>query len=395
MSGIVLHALEGTSPPIVARLSGHAGVLREAERGLPAGAATPEAVAARIRRGGVALSWGDPEPALTPTGFLRFCRARGASSVELVRADPRLLPDLELGSFFDLPFKRRTARRVLLRLGGRTTLSSPLAASVAFWRGVRSAATPAEWRRFTRSSYVVLYYHRIAARKPGQDRLNVAPDVFERHMRWIRRLKLRPLTVDEVIRFHTEPDASLPRRAVVLCADDAFRDAVIALGRHGDLRPIVFVTTAEVGGKASWEWADGEPIASWSELEEFAAVGGTIASHARTHIPLPELDRESLRTELNESLQELRTHLPTTAAALAYPHGEYDGGVRAAAAAVGYSAAFTTHAGRNGAGTDRYQLRRVGPKDWDGAAAFLWKALTGEGVPWAIERWRLRVRGLR
>jgi hypothetical protein len=40
-----------------------------------------------------------------------------------------------------------------------------------------------------------------------------------------------------------------------------------------------------------------------------------------------------------------------------------------------------------------YRLCRVEPKDWDGRAAFAWKALTGEGVPWWIERWRLRLRG--
>ena len=80
---------------------------------------------------------------------------------------------------------------------------------------------------------------------------------------------------------------------------------------------------------------------------------------------------------------------------LAYPHGQNDDAVRAAAAAAGYRAAFSTEAGRNGAATDLYRLRRVGPKDWDGAAAFIWKALTGESVPWSVERVRLRLHGRR
>jgi peptidoglycan/xylan/chitin deacetylase (PgdA/CDA1 family) len=395
VTGIVLHALEGVNPPIIARVSGDPDALRAAAHGLPDGAATPEAVAARVRREGGDLSWGDPERAADTRSLLRFCRARGASSVELVRADPALLPDLQIGSYFDRPFTRRAARRLLLAFGETLTVRSSLAAGAAFWSGVRSVATPGEWQRFTQSSYVILYYHRIADRKPGQERLNVAPKVFERHIRWLRRLRLRPLAVDELMRFHSDPEATLPRRAVVLCADDAFRDAVVALGRHGELRPIVFVTTAEVGGNASWGWADGEPVASWSELQEFAMAGGTIASHAQTHIPLPELDGESLAAELSDSLRELRAYVSEPAPLLAYPHGEHNEAVRAAAAAAGYDAAFTTRAGRNGAGTDRYQLRRVGPKDWDGAAAFIWKALTGESVPWSVERWRLRLRGLR
>jgi peptidoglycan/xylan/chitin deacetylase (PgdA/CDA1 family) len=393
---VVLHALEGLSPPVVARVSGDEAALRAAADGLPEGAATPEAVAARSRRAGAALSWGEPVPEDDQHARLAFCRARGASSVELLRADPALLPDLQLGSYFERRFTERFTRRLLLAAGERSfTRSSDLAAEAAFWRGVRSAATGAEWRRLTQSSYVVVHYHRVAEPKPGQERLNVSPEVFERHLRWLRRLGLRPLTADEVIRFHTDPQAALPRGAIVLCADDAFRDAIVALGRRTELRPIVFVPTDEVGRSARWTWAAGEAIASWQELQEFSAAGGTVASHARTHVPLPQLDPDFLAAELGESLRVLREHVPAAAPLLAYPHGEHDDAVCAAAAAAGYEAAFTTRVGRNGAGTDRYRLRRVGPKDWDGAAAFVWMALTGEGVPWPIERLRRRLRGLR
>ena len=107
---------------------------------------------------------------------------------------------------------------------------------------------------------------------------------------------------------------------------------------------------------------------------------------------MPRLDARALATELTESWRDLEEHLERPLPLLAYPHGENDEAVRAATAAAGYSAAFSTEAGRNGAGTDRYRLRRVGPKDWDGASALTWKALTGESVPWSIERLRLRLR---
>jgi hypothetical protein len=45
----------------------------------------------------------------------------------------------------------------------------------------------------------------------------------------------------------------------------------------------------------------------------------------------------------------------------------------------------------NGAGTDVYCLRRVAIKDWDGWAALLWKAATGELLPRRWEQLRLRV----
>jgi peptidoglycan/xylan/chitin deacetylase (PgdA/CDA1 family) len=390
-----MHGLEGVDPPVVARISGDADALRAASSGLPDGASTPEAIAARIRRAGGELVWGDPVRPESTSELLRLCRARGASSPALVRADPSLLPELQLGSWFRAPAVRRLARRALLAARLPARVLHREAADAAFWAGVRSAATPHEWERLTRSSYVVLYYHRIAGDgKPGQERFDLAPRVFERHMRWLRRLGLRPLGVDELVAFHTDPQATLPRRAVLLTADDGFRDTVLALARHVDLRPVIFVSTDAVGGEAPWDWADREPIASWPELQDFVAGGGEVGSHARTHTPLTELDVALLAVELTGSWEELRAHVSRPAPLLAYPHGRNDETVRAAAAAADYRAAFSTEAGRNGAGTDRLGLRRIGPKQWDGAAAFVWKATTGEAVPWSIERVRLRLRGL-
>jgi hypothetical protein len=111
---------------------------------------------------------------------------------------------------------------------------------------------------------------------------------------------------------------------------------------------------------------------------------------------LPDLEADALASELERSLRELRTEIPGAAPMLAYPHGRNDAAVRAAAAAAGYRAGFTSETGRNGAGTDPYLLRRVDLKDWDGPAGVAWKALTGELVPWSVERWKLlRARGNR
>lgn len=405
-SRVVLHRLVGPRtdelPPIVARVSGDEAAVRRVSRGLPEGPATPEAVAARIRGAGGLFEWGEPEPIAGVAALLRHCRDRGASSIEILRADPGLLTDLQLGSFFAASISGRIARRALHALPllpllrGMVALPSlALAADVSFWSGVRAAATRREWKRLTRSSYVVLFYHRIAGDgKPGQERIDMRPEVFERQMRWLRRLGFRPLTTEQLVAFHNDPEATLPPRAFFLAADDGFRDATLALGRHVDLRPCLFVTTSAVGGHASWAWAGGEAIASWPELREIASRGGAIASHARTHVSLTELDPVALASELRKSLSELRAQVPDAVAMLAYPYGRHSGVVRAAAAAAGYDVAFTTEPGRNGAGTDPYGLHRVGLKDWDGPTAVTWKALTGRLVPRPFERWKLRARGL-
>jgi peptidoglycan/xylan/chitin deacetylase (PgdA/CDA1 family) len=387
------------SRPIV-RLSGPDDLLLQASESLPTGAALAEAAAVRLRRAGVPLSWGAPDLLTDSASFIRLCQARGASSVEFVRTDPTLLTELQLGAFFHAYWRRRAFRRAACALGrpGAVTRAPrpllSLAADTAFWLGVRSIATDAEWDRFTRSSYVVFYYHRIGHEgQPGQERLDVHPRRFERQVRILRLLGFRPLSPDELLTFHTDAQATLPPRSFVVGADDGFRDAVAALRGHARLRPQVFVNTSWVG-ETAW-WGYDEPLAAWDELEEFQAAGGVIGSHCRDHPRLPELDDEMLREELTGSLRELRARLPEVAPLLAYPHGGHDERVRSAAAAAGYRAAFTTEPGRNGAGTDVYCLRRLGIKDWDGAAALIWKATTGELLPWLWERWRRRRVGAR
>jgi peptidoglycan/xylan/chitin deacetylase (PgdA/CDA1 family) len=384
------------SRPIV-RVSGlNDALLEEAAHSLPEGAAKPEAIAVRLRRAGAELIWSAPDVVPDATSLVRLCHARGASSVELVRADPSLLTELQLGAFFHAYWRRRVLRRAALglaRLGVLDRASGPLvslASDLAFWLGVRSVATDTEWDRFTRSSYVVFYYHRIGHEgDPGQERLDVHPRHFERQLRLLRLLGFRPLSPDELLAFHTDPNATLPPRRYVVGADDAFRDAVGALRRHGGLRPHVFVNTSWVG-KPAW-WGYDEPVASWDELRQFQAAGGVVASHCRGHPRLPELDDETLRDEVTGSLSDLRAQLEHVAPLLAYPHGRHDERVRSAVAAAGYRAAFTTEPGRNGAGTDVYCLRRLGVKDWDGYGALLWKAATGELLPWVWERSRSRV----
>ena len=75
---------------------------------------------------------------------------------------------------------------------------------------------------------------------------------------------------------------------------------------------------------------------------------------------------------------------------LAYPHGRHDDRVRRTARAAGYAVAYSTAQGRNGAGTDRWALRRVEPKMWDTLGSFGWKVLTAESPP---GRWERRLVG--
>ena len=389
-----LRPLVGPFARPVVRVSGSDALIEKAARGLPSGAATAEAVAVRLRRAGVELTWGTPDVISDTGAFLRLSRERGASSVVLFRLDPSLLGEMQLGAFFHAYWRRRVARLAMSRLQALPALLCQaglvgLAGDAAFWAGVRAEATDAEWERFARSSYVVFYYHRIGERgKRGEERLDVHPSRFARQLRLLRLLRFRAIGPAELLRFHDDPSQSLPRRSYVVTADDGFRDAVGELRRRADLHPYVFVNTSCVGGVATWAYH--EPLADWEELEQLQRAGGVVASHCRHHPRLPKLEPADLQDELVGALADLRERLPGVWPLFAYPHGLHDERVRQAVIDSGYGAAFTTQPGRNGAGTDPYCLRRIGLKDWDGPLAVFWKAATGELLPWAWERARRR-----
>ena len=380
-------------PPI--RLSGPATLLAEAGRGLPEGPAKPEAVAVRLRHAGVPLRLGEPVE-LSPRELLTWSGDRGRHSVAVLRADPGLLCELQAGGWFNATATARVARRALRRAGPRVAAAGlgtgltprrvRMHCDAAFWSGVADVAGASEWRRLTRG-YTALIYHRLAGEmKPGQESLDLPPAQFRRQMRALRLLGFRPLSVASVVALHAAGEPP-PRRAIVVTADDAFADCVAELGRHGALRPALFVPTRVVGGRAVW--AGSEPVADWDRLDALRAAGVDLGAHTRHHVRLTEASDAILDAEVSGSLADLADRGAAAPLAFAYPHGAHDRRVRAAVRDAGAAVAFTTEIGRNGAGTDPWCLRRIGIKEWDTLPAFVFKAVTGEHLPGPWDR-RLR-----
>lgn len=285
----------------------------------------------------------------------------------------------------EAPWRTRLLRRLrvpaalVVPLGRLSPRWRELAEDLAHWAAVRAGASRAEWRRLT-SSYSVLVYHRFAGElKPGQERIDIAPGRYYRQLRLLRLLGFRPLPLAELLAFHRGERNELPRRRFAITVDDAMADAVEPLRRTAGLSPQLFVPTAELGGSA--HWIDGEPVAGWEEIRMLADAGVAIGSHTRHHRRLTELAEPEREVELLGSLAELRENLPAAFPVIAYPNGDHDDEVCAAAEAAGYEAAFTTEKGRNDAASDRFRLRRVSVHGADGALAVLWKVMTGEALP--------------
>ncbi|MHB1570259.1 MAG: polysaccharide deacetylase family protein [Solirubrobacteraceae bacterium] len=112
----------------------------------------------------------------------------------------------------------------------------------------------------------------------------------------------------------------------------------------------VFAPTAYVGSGEPMSWPELQPwLASghrselvpldWAQLAELRDAGWEIGSHTRTHPHLTALSDADLAMELEGSRSELEHHLGITATSLAYPFGDCDRRVAAAARAAGYGVA--------------------------------------------------------
>lgn len=137
--------------------------------------------------------------------------------------------------------------------------------------------------------------------------------------------------------------------------DDGYRSVIVTalpvLERLG-WPATVFVPPAFMDGAPALRWpgvdhwhqtAHRNELAplSWTELRRLVARGWEIGSHSMTHPRLTRLDDDALRGELNASRLACERQLQQQCASVAYPYGDVDSRVVAAAAAAGYSAGAT------------------------------------------------------
>ena len=80
---------------------------------------------------------------------------------------------------------------------------------------------------------------------------------------------------------------------------------------------------------------------SWLELRGLADAGWEIGSHTRSHPHLTSLDDERLDAELQGSKRRCEDELDRPCLSIAYPYGDVDSRVSAAAARAGYEAGAT------------------------------------------------------
>jgi peptidoglycan/xylan/chitin deacetylase (PgdA/CDA1 family) len=223
---------------------------------------------------------------------------------------------------------------------------------------------------------LALCYHAVSPTWP--EHVSVSPSDLEQHLRWLLRRGYHPSTFADAVA------TTVSRRTLAVTFDDGYRSVY----RHGfpvlrklGVTATVYVCPDLVGrplGLASADWRGGPHEAEleamdWDEISELAEAGWEIGSHTSSHPMLTSLDDAQLARELRESRDAIEAHLGQPCRTLAYPYGDVDRRVAAAARDAGYEAAGTLYPGYVRRPSP-WQVPRIGVSHHQGGWRFRVKA---------------------
>jgi peptidoglycan/xylan/chitin deacetylase (PgdA/CDA1 family) len=212
-------------------------------------------------------------------------------------------------------------------------------------------------KSFVMGDHNVLCYHALS--RSWDADLSTTPERFQRQIELLVARGYRGVRFTEAVR------APAGSRVMAITFDDAYRSIIglaLPILQSLAIPATVFAPTDYVGLRGPMQWpgidmwlgtaSEHELTAmSWDELRSLAAAGWEIGSHTGSHPHLTELGDDELRDELVRSKAACEHHLQTDCTSIAYPFGDVDARVVAAAADAGYAAGATL--------PDRLELRGV------------------------------------
>lgn len=223
---------------------------------------------------------------------------------------------------------------------------------------------------------LILMYHAVdEPSAPSESRLCVTPTAFSRQMQWLRQSTFRPVTLDQVVDCLNR-GRPLPADAVAVTFDDGFGDvydhALPTLLEY-EIPATMFAVADRLGRTNDWMDQRGFPtraIVSAEQLRRLDAAGMSIGSHTLTHPRMTELAPADAEREARDSRHRLEDVIGKPVQHFAYPYGLYNGAVKKAVRAAGYSSAASTRSGFNAANGDLFELRRIDVVGTDSLAQF-------------------------
>jgi peptidoglycan/xylan/chitin deacetylase (PgdA/CDA1 family) len=198
-------------------------------------------------------------------------------------------------------------------------------------------------------------------------------------MRTLKLLGYRGVSMRDV-----EPYLNGEKQGRVVCItfDDGYQNnlthALPALSQCG-FTATCYGLSAMMGGTNSWDQGvvASKPLMTVSDWRQWVGAGMEVGSHTRTHVKLVDQAPTQAKQQIAESKGELEQLLGCEVRHFCYPYGSYATEHCAMVRDAGYVTATTTRRGRNPAGTDPYQLRRIMVACSTHLGLFTAKVLTG------------------
>jgi peptidoglycan/xylan/chitin deacetylase (PgdA/CDA1 family) len=186
----------------------------------------------------------------------------------------------------------------------------------------------------------ILMYHSISHPEFDNDPLCTTPARFEAQMLYLKRRRLRGVSMRELCLAVSEGGT---RGLVGLTFDDGYEDflsaAMPTLEKLG-FSATVFVVAGMLGKENDWEHHGRRTrrrLLRASDVREVSERGMEVGSHTMTHPRLSVLNLEALVHEVGDSRQALSEIVDTPVQGFCYPYGCLDGAAIQAVRKFGYA----------------------------------------------------------
>jgi peptidoglycan/xylan/chitin deacetylase (PgdA/CDA1 family) len=211
---------------------------------------------------------------------------------------------------------------------------------------------------------ILMYHHLVAGDQVDAGAYEISIAQFGRHLDFLQRGGFKTVSMREVFDA-AEGDAALPRRAVVITFDDAFR-SFFELGwpalRARGMTASLFVPAGEIGGSNRWDAATGMPhrdVMTEAEIKTVRAGGIEIGAHGFAHRNLNECSDDERRKEVVRSRDELQRRFGAAPEFFAYPYGANDARAQTLLAGAGYRGALSIFSPAKSVTAERFCVRRI------------------------------------
>ncbi|MCM8760762.1 MAG: polysaccharide deacetylase family protein [Candidatus Omnitrophica bacterium] len=205
-----------------------------------------------------------------------------------------------------------------------------------------------------KNAYVlpILMYHSIDD-NTRLSKLSVSPESFERQMKFLKDHRYNVISVEKAVSYIQNKER-VPPKTIAITFDDGFYNnykyAYPVLKKYG-IPATIYVIVGKIGQPG---------YLGWKEIKEMSDSGLiTIGSHTISHLWLPTMNTERLKSELNDSKKILEDKLGKPVKELCYPVGAHDERVKTCARQAGYACALATNPGRFAPNDDIYAIKRV------------------------------------